>query len=143
MAKILSLLSLRTDIEGESYLNPSTLPALQKAVSKSSFNILCDVDGIKFPNYIIGDVTTPFEQQGVIVLVRSSDGLVLDKFGRYYGYSEWSAIKEMCRRHFKRGRHPDEFIVLLMTEADYKNVEVKCTYGKPRHYFNIEGLAHE
>lgn len=86
-----------------------------------------EVEGIRFPMYDnSNEVFLPYLLQGVVVLVRSEDGVVIDKYGHYYGFSEWSAIKEICKKYFKRGKSVADFKILFMTEEEYKTAKVKC-----------------
>lgn len=97
-----------------------------------------EVEGIRFPMYDnSNEVFLPYLLQGVVVLVRSEDGVVIDKYGHYYGFSEWSAIKEICKKYFKRGKSVADFKILFMTEEEYKTAKVKCINGVPHHYFNV------
>lgn len=72
-----------------------------------------------------------------MVLVRSEDGVVIDKYGQYYGFSEWSAIKEICKKYFKRGKSASDFKILFMTEEEYKTAKVKRINGVTYHHFDV------
>ena len=74
--------------------------------------------------------------QGVVVLVRSEDGVVIDKHGHYYGFSKWSAIKEICKKYFKHGESASDFKIFFMTE-EYKTAKVKCINSVTHHYFDV------
>jgi len=113
-----------------------TKSSLQKAVSKTAWQILNEINCFKYENYVPSNYDTPFDKQSVIVIVRSNDGLVLDKFGRHFGYNEWIALKEICRKFLKRGRRPEEFVLLFMTEADYKTAR-KADDNTGRLFFDI------
>ena len=60
-----------------------TMNDLKNSITKIAWKLLNDVECIRFPKYDnSNEVLLPYLLQGVVVLVRSSDGVVLDKYGR-------------------------------------------------------------
>lgn len=56
--------------------------------------------------------------------------MVVGSSRRIHGFSEWSAIKYICQRHFKRGRVPSDFTIVFVRLSDESNHRtVKCTKG--------------
>ena len=138
MAKATSIVNFRTNEQGYEYVNPCTMDALKNSITKTAWKMFNEVEGIRFPRYDnSNEVWLPYLLQGVVVLVMADDGVVIDKYGHYYGFSEWSAIKEICKKYFKHGKLVSDFKILFMTEEEYKTAEVKCINGIPHHYFNV------
>lgn len=140
MASIFSVATFHSEEEGADYLLPCTKRSLQEGVSKLAWNTLCDVDCVKYPKYKSDYANgTPFELMGVVILIRATDGVVLDKYPHYNGYSEWGALKEICKRHFKRGKKAEDFKILFMTEGEYKSCsELKFIKNDTYLCFNVQ-----
>lgn len=138
MATAASIVNFRKEDEAWEYVNPCTMNDLKNSITKTAWKIFNEVECVRFPRYDnSNEVWLPYLLQGVVVLVRADDGVVLDKYGRYYGFGEWSAIKEICKKYFKRGKSASDFKLLFMTEEEYKTAKVKCINGQLYHYFNV------
>ena len=138
MVKATSIINFRTNEQGYEYINPCTMDDLKNSITKTAWKMFNEVECIRFPRYDnSNEVFLPYLLQGVVVLINSKDGVVIDKYGRYYGFSEWSAIKEICKKYFKRGKSVSDFKILFMTEEEYKTAKVKCINDIPHHYFDV------
>ena len=138
VAKAISIVNFRTNEQGYEYINPCTMDDLKNSITKTAWKIFNEVEGVIFPKYDnSNEALLPYLLQGVVVLVNSKDGIVIDKYGHYYGFGEWSAIKEICKKYFKRGKSGSDFKILFMTEEEYKTAKVKYINGVPHHYFNV------
>lgn len=138
MASAVEIVNFRKEDQAWEYVNPCTMNDLKNSITKTAWKIFNEVECVRFPRYDnSNEVWLPYLLQGVVVLVRADDGVVIDKYGRYYGFGEWSAIKEICKKYFKRGKSATDFRLLFMTEEEYKTAKVKCINGVPHHYFNV------
>lgn len=122
MSSTLSAISFRTNDEGQKYINSCTLDSFRESITKTAYNLISNIDCVKYDDY------SPNKSDSVVVLVRTSDGLVIDKYFYENGISEFSAIKMMCK-YLKRGKNPSDFKVLLMTKNDYYNADLMIING--------------
>ena len=138
MSNITSVVNFNTEAQARECLVPSTMNDLKNSITNVAWKLLNSVECIRFPKYDNSyEVQLPYLLQGVVVLVRSSDGVVLDKYGRYYGISEWKAIQDICKKYFKRGKSASDFKILFMTEEEFKTAKLKYVDGDSCYYFNV------
>jgi hypothetical protein len=135
MANVFSIVNTKV---GEDGFIPCTPVSLKNNVTKIAWEILNSVECVRYPKYDNSyEVCLPFMLQGIVVLVKSDDGAVINKFGHYYGFSEWNALKYICKKYFKRGKSASDFKILFMSEEEYKTAKVRCPNGVPCHYFDV------
>lgn len=134
------LVSFRTQEEGAEYIHPCTMDSLQSSITKTAWNIFQQVEGVMYDGYEHGypDKENPSETDySTVWLVDNKSGRIVEHLSRIHGFSEWSAIKYICQRHFKRGRVPSDFTIVFVRLSDESNHRtVKCTKGIPWYAFS-------
>ena len=84
MAKAISIVNFRTNEQGYEYSNQCTIDDLKNSINKTAWKMFNEVAGVKFPKYDnSNEVLLPYLLHGVVVLINSKDGVVIDKYGYY------------------------------------------------------------
>lgn len=98
MVSAAEIVNFRKEGQAWEYVNSYAMNDLKNSITKTAWKMFNEVECIRFPRYDnSNEIFLPYLLQGVVVLVSSKDGAVIDKYGRYYGFGEWSAIKEICK----------------------------------------------